>query len=136
MDETQTLTPEQTARLHAQLRQRRAELAAMVDARLHGQGADRQAEAGLPRRADETDDDAAAEAQRQADVAHLSRAADELARVEAALARIADGSYGQCRECGEPIGLARLSANPAAERCAGCQQIFEKRCALRRGARI
>jgi RNA polymerase-binding transcription factor DksA len=37
-----------------------------------------------------------------------------------ALDRIADGSYGKCRECGEPIAPARLEAMPAAERCARC----------------
>lgn len=129
------LAPEELARLHAQLRARRAELAAVVDARLHGHGVDRHAEAGLPRRAEETDDDAAAEAQRHADVAHLSRTADELAQVDAALARVADGSYGECADCGEPIGIARLAANPAAERCAACQEIHEKRRGLLRGAR-
>jgi RNA polymerase-binding transcription factor DksA len=135
MDEAKPLTPEEVARLHARLRERRAELAAAVDARLHGHGPDRQAEAGLPRRAEETDDDGAAEAQRHADVAHLSRTADELARVDAALARVAGGSYGECADCSEPIGIARLTANPAAERCAACQEIFEKRRGMLRGAR-
>jgi DnaK suppressor protein len=127
MDSSSPLGAEDIARLHAQLRARRAELAAAVDARLHGHGAERHAEAGLPRRAEDTDDDGAAEAQRHADVAHLSRTADELAQVDAALTRVAEGGYGECIDCGEPIGLARLSANPAAERCAGCQEIFEKR---------
>jgi RNA polymerase-binding transcription factor DksA len=135
MDETKPLTPEEVARLHARLRERRAELAAAIDARLHGQGPDRHPEAGLPRRAEETDDDAAAEAARHADVAQLSRTADELARVDAALARVAAGTYGDCADCGEPIGSARLTANPAAERCAACQEIFEKRRGLARGAR-
>lgn len=135
MDEAKPLTAEEVARLQARLRERRAELAAAVDARLHGHGPDRHAEAGLPRRAEETDDDAAAEAERHADVAHLSRTADELARVDAALARVTAGSYGECADCGEAIGIARLTANPAAERCATCQEIFEKRRGLLRGAR-
>ena len=37
-----------------------------------------------------------------------------------ALERIADGTYGKCRECGESIAPARLDAMPAAERCARC----------------
>ncbi|MCK6430897.1 MAG: TraR/DksA C4-type zinc finger protein [Burkholderiaceae bacterium] len=119
MDEAKPLTPEEVARLQARLRERRAELAAAVDARLHGHGPDRHAEAGLPRRAEETDDDAAAEAERHAD----------------ALARVTAGSYGECADCGEAIGIARLTANPAAERCATCQEIFEKRRGLLRGAR-
>ncbi len=136
MDEAKPLNPQEVAQLHARLRGRRAELAAAVDARLHGHGADRHDEAGLPRRAEETDDDGAAEAARHADVAHLSRTADELAQVDAALARVAAGIYGECADCGEPIGLARLTANPAAERCASCQAIFEKRRSLGRGARL
>ena len=37
-----------------------------------------------------------------------------------ALERIAEGTYGKCRECGEAIAPARLDAMPAAERCAQC----------------
>jgi RNA polymerase-binding transcription factor len=42
--------------------------------------------------------------------------------VQAALGRIADGSYGTCKECGESIGQARLEAMPEATRCVGCAQ--------------
>lgn len=42
--------------------------------------------------------------------------------VQAALGRIADGSYGTCKECGEDIGQARLEAMPEATRCVGCAQ--------------
>ena len=42
--------------------------------------------------------------------------------VQAALGRIADGSYGSCKECGEDIGQARLEAMPEATRCVGCAQ--------------
>ena len=97
-----------------------------VDARLHGDGEHRHDEAGLPRHIDETDDDAAAETQRQADVAHLARTATALHDIESALARIDDGGYGLCVDCEEPIDLRRLQAQPAALRCATCQQLFEK----------
>ena len=40
-----------------------------------------------------------------------------LTEIEAALARIADGSYGVCEICGEPIGAERLSAIPWARLC-------------------
>lgn len=40
-----------------------------------------------------------------------------LAQVENALAKIAAGTYGKCRVCGEAIEEARLEANPAAETC-------------------
>jgi len=97
-----------------------------VDARLHGDGEHRHDEAGLPRHIDETDDDAAAETQRQADVTHLARTATALHDIESALARIDDGGYGLCVDCEEPIDLRRLQAQPAALRCATCQQLFEK----------
>jgi DnaK suppressor protein len=99
--------------------------AAAVEARLHGQGEHRKDEAGLPRHADETDDDAAAETQRQADVAHLARTATLLDEIDAALARITSGDYGLCIDCDELIDLRRLEAYPAALRCARCQQLAE-----------
>jgi DnaK suppressor protein len=96
-----------------------------VDARLHGDGEHRHDEAGLPLHKEETDDDAAAETQRQADVAHLARTATALHEIESALARLDEGSYGLCIDCEEAIDLRRLQAHPAALRCAACQQQFE-----------
>jgi DnaK suppressor protein len=108
------------------LRQRRRELAGALTSRLHEDGFDSHAEASLPRRADETDDDAAAETQRANDVTHLARTAAELARIDAALARVAAGEFGDCEDCGEPIAPARLDVNPAAARCAECQSYAEQ----------
>lgn len=50
----------------------------------------------------------------------------ELVAVRAALERIAEGSYGLCVTCGNPIALARLQAQPAAARCIDCQAAAEK----------
>ena len=50
----------------------------------------------------------------------LERARGRLADVDLALARIADGSYGTCERCGEPIGAGRLAARPAARTCIRC----------------
>jgi len=44
----------------------------------------------------------------------------ELKRVDAALARLADGTYGTCAGCGEPIDPRRLEASPYAVQCAAC----------------
>ncbi len=49
-----------------------------------------------------------------------SRKLREMADIRAALARIADGSYGTCVVCGEPIAEARLQALPTAITCIGC----------------
>ena len=61
------------------------------------------------------------------DVATVSRDIAELTEVEAALARIADGSYGTCSDCGEAIRWPRLNAQPTAERCIACQEKLEAR---------
>ena len=44
-----------------------------------------------------------------------------------ALARFDDGSYGECEECGNPIGFSRLQARPEARLCITCQTRAEKR---------
>lgn len=45
---------------------------------------------------------------------------EALGEVEAALSRLAEGTYGHCEACGKPIGQARLEAKPAARRCINC----------------
>ena len=45
-----------------------------------------------------------------------------LADVQAALLRIANGTFGQCEECGKPIAKARLDALPYARRCIRCER--------------
>ena len=44
----------------------------------------------------------------------------EIRAIDAALGRIADGSYGTCVNCGDPIGEERLDAVPQAPRCRSC----------------
>ncbi|HET7014340.1 MAG TPA: TraR/DksA C4-type zinc finger protein [Streptosporangiaceae bacterium] len=58
--------------------------------------------------------------ERQHLAALLSQASQQLAQVDAAIGRITDGSYGQCVNCGEPIGPARLAARPATTTCIRC----------------
>ncbi len=50
----------------------------------------------------------------------------ELARIQAALARIDEGSYGGCADCGEEIEARRLQALPHALRCQGCEESRER----------
>ena len=45
-----------------------------------------------------------------------------LRRVDAALGRIADGTYGTCQECEEEISQKRLNAMPWATLCITCQE--------------
>ena len=58
--------------------------------------------------------------ERQHTAALLSRLRQHLAQIDAALLRLADGSYGTCASCGQPIGAARLTARPVAATCIGC----------------
>ncbi|KOR31494.1 molecular chaperone DnaK [Achromatium sp. WMS3] len=50
-----------------------------------------------------------------------------LPKINAALARIEDGSYGYCEETGEPIGIARLEARPIATLSVEAQERRELR---------
>ena len=72
-----------------------------------------------------TDDDAIADAAAAMDVAMVIRESRELQDIEAALARIEDGSYGICADCGDGIARARLKAYPMATRCLPCQEKHE-----------
>ena len=47
-------------------------------------------------------------------------------KIEAALRRIEDGTYGYCEETGEPIGLKRLEARPVATLSLEAQEMHEK----------
>ena len=47
-------------------------------------------------------------------------------KINAALQRIDDGSYGYCEETGEPIGLKRLEARPVATLSIEAQEMHEK----------
>lgn len=60
------------------------------------------------------------------DIADGKRDAEELLQLEAAAARIAEGSYGDCVECAAHIPFARLRAAPHAARCVACQARVEK----------
>lgn len=51
--------------------------------------------------------------------------AREIASVKRALARIADGIYGECVRCGEDIAPARLEARPEAALCIDCARAAE-----------
>jgi DnaK suppressor protein len=59
------------------------------------------------------------------EIAALDRHVHRVRLIEAALAAVDQGRYGLCRVCGEQIGSARLNAEPAAERCIGCQTALE-----------
>ena len=71
-------------------------------------------------------DQALADLVADVDNAEVTRDLGELRALEAALKRVADGTYGVCSDCGGDIPIERLEAQPAAARCAPCQQRHEK----------
>jgi RNA polymerase-binding protein DksA len=109
--------------LATQLEARRRLLRTELQAKLNTQ--DNPALLSLQHRMRETDDWAVADLETALDVAEISRDAAELREVAAALVRMADGTYGACLECGQPIPYARLAANPSASRCIACQEKLE-----------
>ncbi len=83
------------------------------------------AESAADALANASDDQAAADTQRSLAFALEERESAELIAIDAALQRIADGSYGLCVDCGVSIPTARLHANPVALRCVACQSALE-----------
>ena len=53
-------------------------------------------------------------------------AQQSLARIDRALARMDEGSYGICERCGEPIGRERLLARPSATLCIQDQRLADR----------
>tara|TARA_B100001123_G_C15136111_1_gene957463 strand:- start:521 stop:937 length:417 start_codon:yes stop_codon:yes gene_type:complete len=56
----------------------------------------------------------------------INRQIKLISKIDQALTRIKDGTYGFCIETGEPIGLKRLMARPVAELCIAAQEKHEK----------
>ncbi len=52
--------------------------------------------------------------------------AEVASRIDRALERLAEGSYGVCDECAGPIAEARLQALPFVERCKACEELREE----------
>lgn len=72
-------------------------------------------------------DRASSEGDRAIELRARDRQRKLISKIEAALARIEDGSYGYCEETGEPISLARLDARPIATLSIEAQERHEKR---------
>ena len=56
----------------------------------------------------------------------INRQIKLISKIEQALKRMKDGTYGFCAETGEPIGIKRLIARPVAELCIAAQEKHEK----------
>lgn len=72
-------------------------------------------------------DRASAETDKSLELRARDRQRKLVAKIDAALERIRDGSYGYCLETGEPIGLKRLEARPIATLSIEAQERHERK---------
>jgi DnaK suppressor protein len=121
---TSTLTPSDRPQFEQRLRERRIALQMEIretllqaetdrDAQITGQSPDAQEHALADQLGDVTNAD-------------VARDAGEIRDIEAALERLAAGTYGECLQCGAKIPRSRLNAYPTAKRCLPCQQAHEQ----------
>lgn len=72
-------------------------------------------------------DRATSETDRATELRTRDRQRKLIAKIDAALGRIEDGTYGYCEDTGEPIGLKRLDARPIATLSVEAQERHERR---------
>jgi DnaK suppressor protein len=72
-------------------------------------------------------DRASSETDRAIELRARDRQRKLISKIDEALARIEDGTYGYCEETGEPISLKRLEARPIATLSVEAQERHEKR---------
>ncbi|MDO9471890.1 MAG: RNA polymerase-binding protein DksA [Caulobacter sp.] len=72
-------------------------------------------------------DRASSETDRALELRTRDRQRKLISKIDEAMRRIEDGSYGYCEETGEPIGLARLAARPIATLSLEAQERHERR---------
>ena len=79
---------------------------------------------GSPALAD-INDQATLESERSFELRIKDRERKLIGKVQEALKKIGDGSYGICDSCGEPIGVKRLQARPVTSFCINCKSEME-----------
>ena len=71
-------------------------------------------------------DQASSYTEKNVEMRAINRQIKLISKIDSALKRIKDGTYGFCEETGEPIGLKRLMARPVATLCIAAQEKHEK----------
>ena len=71
-------------------------------------------------------DQASSYTEKNVEMRAINRQIKLISKIDAALKRIEDGTYGNCKETGEPIGLKRLMARPVAPLSITAQEKHEK----------
>jgi DnaK suppressor protein len=119
-----SLNPQQTTAMKSRLRERAAQLRGEIQHTL--ERSSDETHVRIAEQARDTEDDSFSNLIVDLNLAEIDRDADELRRIDTALARLSEGSYGLCEDCGQPIPAARLQAEPTALRCVQCQEKYEK----------
>ena len=71
-------------------------------------------------------DQASSYTEKNVEMRAINRQIKLISKIDAALKKIQDGTYGFCEDTGEPIGLKRLMARPVATLCIAAQEKHEK----------
>ena len=71
-------------------------------------------------------DQASSYTEKNVEMRAINRQIKLISKIDSALKRIKDGTYGFCKDTGEPIGLKRLIARPVATLCIAAQEKLEK----------
>ncbi len=71
-------------------------------------------------------DQASSYTEKNVEIRTVNRQIKLVSKIDAALKRLKDGTYGFCEETGEPIGLKRLIARPIATLCIAAQEKHER----------
>jgi DnaK suppressor protein len=127
---TRRIGRETSKRLETLLRNRHTELAEQIRSLR-----DAAARSGERASADQSDR-AVASFQHEIDALRLDRLGAQVLALEVALDRLSRRKYGLCDDCGEFVGLGRLSALPFTRRCRGCQSQAEAKSSSSRSRRL
>ena len=71
-------------------------------------------------------DQASSYTEKNVEMRAINRQIKLISKIDAALKRVKDGTYGFCEDTGDPIGLKRLMARPVATLCIAAQEKHEK----------
>jgi DnaK suppressor protein len=119
------LTNEDLENIRNALQTRREALLKQVAAALEDSGQTQYAEV-LGRASGDSSDEALAVTLGDISAARLDHEIRQLRELDAAMRRMQSEDFGLCQDCGAPIPVARLIANPSAVRCIACQELHEK----------
>jgi len=71
-------------------------------------------------------DQASSYTEKNVEMKTINRQIKLISKIDLAIKKIKDGTYGYCEETGEPIGIKRLIARPIATLCIAAQEKHEK----------